>query len=194
MSVKYIKVKNNRKGSTTLGKVYGRAVVTNTVYTDTICENIGKRCTLTEPDIKAAVSALETEIANQLAQGNRVVLDGFGAFKVGLTTKPADTAAKFTANNVKGMHIIFQPSIEMQSGKRVKTMLKGVKVEELAEYDGLKDGSTSGGSTPSQGGSSSTGGSGSSSTGGSGSSSTGGSGSGSTGGSGSSDSKLDNMD
>ena len=177
MSVKYIKVKNNRKGSSTLGKVYGRAVVTNTVYTDTICENIGKRCTLTEPDIKAAVSALETEIANQLAQGNRVVLDGFGAFKVGLTTKPADTAAKFTANNVKGMHIIFQPSIEMQGGKRVKSMLKGVKVEELAEYDGLKDGSdTTGGNNPSSGGSGSTGGSstGGSSTGGS---STGGSGS-----------------
>ena len=175
MSVKYIKVKNNRKGSTTLGKVYGRAVVTNTVYTDTICENIGKRCTLTEPDIKAAVSALETEIANQLAQGNRVVLDGFGAFKVGLTTKPADTAAKFTANNVKSMHIIFQPSIEMQSGKRVKTMLKGVKVEELTEYDGLKDKSdTTGGNNPSQGGGSgNTGGSGSGSQG----SGTGGSGS-----------------
>ena len=188
MSVKYIKVKNNRKGSSTLGKVYGRAVVTNTVYTDTICENIGKRCTLTEPDIKAAVSALETEIANQLAQGNRVVLDGFGAFKVGLTTKPADTAAKFTANNVKGMHIIFQPSIEMQGGKRVKSMLKGVKVEELAEYDGLKDSSsTTGGNNPSSGGSGSAGGSGSSDSGntGSGSSSTGGSGS--AGGSGSSE-------
>lgn len=176
MSVKYIKVKNNRKGSSTLGKVYGRAVVSNTITTDTICENIGKRCTLTAPDIKAAVSALETEIANQLAQGNRVVLEGFGAFKVGLTTKPADTAAKFTANNVKSMHVIFQPSIEMQSGKRVKSMLKGVKVEELTEYEGLKDDTTN---KPSSGGSGNTGTPGSGSTGGSstGGSSTGDSGS-----------------
>ena len=159
MSVKYIKVKNNRKGSSTNGKIYGRAVVSNTITTDTICENIGKRCTLTPPDIKAAVSALESEIANQLSQGNRVVLDGFGAFKVGLTTKPADTVAKFTALNVKNMHVIFQPAIEMQGGKRIKSMLKGVKVEELAEYDGLKD------ETSGTGGSGSTGGSGNSESG-----------------------------
>ena len=138
MSVKFRKVKNNSKKSSTAGKIYGRAVVSNTIYTDTICENISGRCTLTEPDVKAAVSALESEIAKQLAQGNRVVLEGFGAFKVGLTTKPADTVEKFTANNVKGMHVIFQPAIEMVNGKRVKSMLKGVKVEELVEYDGLK--------------------------------------------------------
>jgi len=156
MSVKFRKVKNNSKKSSTAGKIYGRAVVSNTIYTDTICQNISGRCTLTAPDVKAAVSALETEIASQLAQGNRVVLDGFGAFKVGLTTKPADTVEKFTANNVKGMHVIFQPAIEMVNGKRVKSMLKGVKVEELAEYDGLKTDSATDGN-PSSGGSGSSG-------------------------------------
>lgn len=138
MSVKFRKVKNNRKNSPTEGKIYGRAVVSDTVHTDTICKNISNRCTLTEPDVKAAVSALEYEIAYQLSNGNRVVLDGFGAFKPGLTTKPADSVEKFTANNVVSIHIIFQPAIEMVNGKRVKSMLKGVKVEELAEYDGLK--------------------------------------------------------
>lgn len=149
MSVKYRKVVNNRKGSKTQGKIYGRAVVSDTINTKKLCQNIRDRCTLTEPDVVAVVSALVTEVTAQLALGNRVVLDGFGSFKVGLNTSPADTAKKFTSANIVGMHVIFQSAIEMQQGKRVKTLLKDVKVEELVEYKGLNDsqgGSPSGGS------------------------------------------------
>lgn len=168
MSVKYRKVVNNRKGSKTQGKIYGRAVVSDTINTKKLCQNIRDRCTLTEPDVVAVVSALVTEVTAQLALGNRVVLDGFGSFKVGLNTSPADTAKKFTSANIVGMHVIFQSAIEMQLGKRVKTLLKDVKVEELVEYKGLngsEGGSPSGGSnaggSSNPGGSSSAGGTGS---------------------------------
>mgnify|MGYP000267229877 CR=1 FL=1 len=40
MSVKYKKVINNRKNSATKGKVYGRAVVSNVVYTKEMAEKI----------------------------------------------------------------------------------------------------------------------------------------------------------
>ena len=40
------------------------------------CDMVG------EPDVVAVVSALVTEVTAQLALGNRVVLDGFGSFKV----------------------------------------------------------------------------------------------------------------
>ena len=156
MSVKYRKVKNNRKGSTTLGKIYGKAVVSGTVYTAKLADEISKMCTLTPPDTIAVIEALKTKISEHLANGERVVLDNFGAFKVGITTKPADTPKKFTASNVVGTHVIFQPAIEMVDKKRVKTMLKSVKVEEQTEYESLKDESTpSGGDS----GSSSSGGS-----------------------------------
>lgn len=184
MSVKYRKVKNTRTGSSTQGKIYGRAVVNDVIHTKKLAEKIGNRCTVTEPDILAVINALETEIADNLAQGNRVVLDGFGSFKVGLSTSPADTAKKFTANNIKGMHVVFAPAIEVENGKRFKSMLRGVKAEEMTEYNGINDGNEEdGGSTSddkkpsgSEGSGSDTGGSGSSS-GGSGSD-TGGSGSG----------------
>lgn len=175
MSVKYRKVVNNRKGSKTQGKIYGRAVVSDTIYTKKLCQNIRDRCTLTEPDVVAVVSALVTEVTAQLALGNRVVLDGFGSFKVGLNTSPADTAKKFTSANIVGMHVIFQSAIEMQQGKRVKTLLKDVKVEELVEYKGLngsEGGSPSGGSNAggsSSGGTNAGGSSGSGTTGGTGS-------------------------
>ena len=175
MSVKYRKVVNNRKGSKTQGKIYGRAVVSDTIYTKKLCQNIRDRCTLTEPDVVAVVSALVTEVTAQLALGNRVVLDGFGSFKVGLNTSPADTAKKFTSANIVGMHVIFQSAIEMQQGKRVKTLLKDVKVEALVEHKGLngsEGGSPSGGSNAggsSSGGTNAGGSSGSDTTGGTGS-------------------------
>ena len=150
MSVKIRKVVNNRKGSKTQGKVYGRAVVSDTINTKKLCQNIRDRCTLTEPDVVAVVSALITEVSGQLALGNRVVLDGFGSFKVGLSSTPADSAKKFTSANIKSLRVIFQPAIEMINGKRVKTLLKEVRVEELAEYKGLDDedtGKPSGGGT-----------------------------------------------
>ena len=150
MSVKIRKVVNNRKGSKTQGKVYGRAVVSDTINTKKLCQNIRDRCTLTEPDVVAVVSALITEVSGQLALGNRVVLDGFGSFKVGLSSTPADNAKKFTSANIKCLRVIFQPAIEMINGKRVKTLLKEVRVEELAEYKGLNDedtGKPSGGGT-----------------------------------------------
>ena len=150
MSVKIRKVVNNRKGSKTQGKIYGRAVVSDTINTKKLCQNIRDRCTLTEPDVVAVVSALITEVSGQLALGNRVVLDGFGSFKVGLSSTPADSAKKFTSANIKCLRVIFQPAIEMINGKRVKTLLKEVRVEELAEYKGLSDedtGKPSGGGT-----------------------------------------------
>lgn len=149
MSVKYRKVKNNRKGSATRGKIYGKAVVDGVIRTKEIAEKIGKRCTLTEPDIIAVINALETEIAYALADGKRVILDGFGSFKVGISTTPADTPKKFTTANIKGFHVVFAPAIEMYMNKRIKSMLRGVKVEEMTEYNGLDDGSdgTSGGTS-----------------------------------------------
>lgn len=144
MSVKYRKVVNNRKNSKTEGKVYGRAVVDGVIDTKEIARKINKRCTLTEPDIIAVINALETEIGYGLSDGKRVVLDGFGSFKVGLTTTPADSAKKFTSANIKGMHVIFLPATEMEQGKRVKNMLKGVKAEEMTEYTGIESGENTG--------------------------------------------------
>lgn len=144
MSVKYRKVVNNRKNSKTKGKVYGRAVVDGVIDTKEIARKINKRCTLTEPDIIAVINALETEIGYGLSDGKRVVLDGFGSFKVGLTTTPADSAKKFTSANIKGMHVIFLPATEMEQGKRVKNMLKGVKAEETTEYTGIGSGENTG--------------------------------------------------
>lgn len=148
---KFRKVKNNRKNSPTRGMIYGRAVVNRVVHTSAIAKNITERCTVTEPDILAVINALMTEISANIAEGNKVVLDNFGSFKLGIRTSPAVSAKKFTSANIKAMYIIYSPYSVMDQGKRVKPMLSGIKMEEMTEYNGIEDkengGGTSGGSS-----------------------------------------------
>lgn len=171
MSVKYKKVQSNMRGNSSFGKWYGKAVVSDVVDVDMLSSNIGNRCTVTKPDIVAVISALVDEMKAQLQMGNRVVLDGFGSFKVGMSTKPAETAKEFTANNVKRLRVLFLPTTNQTSeGKRNIAILEGCRVEEMASYqspggDGGDDeddeGSSTGGSqTPGQGGQGGQGGSG----------------------------------
>lgn len=163
---KFRKVKNNRKNSPTRGMIYGRAVVNRVVHTSAIAKNITERCTVTEPDILAVINALMTEISANIAEGNKVVLDNFGSFKLGIRTSPAVNAKKFTSANIKAMYIIYSPYSVMDQGKRVKPMLSGIKMEEMTEYNGIEDkengGGTSGGTS---GGGTSGGGSGKDNTG-----------------------------
>ena len=92
-----------------------------------------------------------TEISANIAEGNKVVLDNFGSFKLGIRTSPAVNAKKFTSANIKGMYIIYSPYSVMDQGKRVKPMLSGIKMEEMTEYNGIEDkengGGTSGGTS-----------------------------------------------
>lgn len=148
---KFRKVKNNRKNSPTKGMIYGRAVVNRVVHTSAIAKKITERCTVTEPDILAVINALMTEISANIAEGNKVVLDNFGSFKLGIRTSPAVSAKKFTQANIKAMYIIYSPYSVMDQGKRVKPMLSGIKMEEMTEYNGIEDkengGGTSGGTS-----------------------------------------------
>lgn len=148
---KFRKVKNNRKNSPTMGMIYGRAVVNRVVHTSAIAKKITERCTVTEPDILAVINALMTEISANISEGNKVVLDNFGSFKLGIRTSPAISAKKFTQANIKAMYIIYSPYSVMDQGKRVKPMLSGIKMEEMTEYNGIEDkengGGTSGGTS-----------------------------------------------
>ena len=144
---KFRKVKNNRKNSPTKGMIYGRAVVNRVVHTSAIAKKITERCTVTEPDILAVINALMTEISANIAEGNKVVLDEFGSFKLGIRTSPAVSAKKFTSANIKNMYVIYSPYTVMDQGKRVKPMLSGIKMEEMTEYNGIEDEENGGGTT-----------------------------------------------
>lgn len=139
MAVNYKVYKNNRKGETQ-NKYYGRATHRDTVTTKDLAQIMQANCTVKYSDILAVLTELSEVVKAELQRSNRVKIEGLGTFKVGLTTTPADTAKAFTVANIKGAHILFMPEVSKDAtGKRVKSLLAGLKVMEADTYESPKD-------------------------------------------------------
>ena len=128
MSVRYKLYQDNRAESKNRGKWYARAVYNSRPKTL-------KQMAM---EIQENVSVKKSDV---LAVLDEMVVDGFGSFKIGLKTKPADTAKDFSASkHVVGARINFQPEVTIDAaGQRVKAMLQGLQVEETNENDVDKD-------------------------------------------------------
>ena len=76
-------------------------------------------------------------MTDQLQNSMRVKLNGFGSFKIGLKTSPANSAKEFKAANIKSMHVIFQPEATRSAGQKSysRTFLDKAKIREAAFYD-----------------------------------------------------------
>ena len=115
------------------GKWYARAVPMAMVNTRQLAEIMQRNCTVKKSDILAVLDELVETMRDQMQDGKRVKLDGFGSFKIGLNSKGARTAKSFTVqDHIEGMHIVFTPERTHDSaGNRTKQFLQGAKCEEL---------------------------------------------------------------
>lgn len=137
MSVFYRIRKETNTKSAFYGKFYGRAVHLGTIDTNGLAEIIQRNCSMKKSDVVAVLTEMVEVMTDSLQNSMRVRLDGFGTFKIGLQTSPADSAEEFTpTNNVKGMKVNFQPILSISAdGTRSKVFLQGATVEHLPEYD-----------------------------------------------------------
>lgn len=133
MAVFYKLYQDNRETSKFKGKWYGRAVHTGTVDIDDLADEMQANCTVKRADIVAVLSELVETMKTHLQMSHRVKLDRLGTFKIGMSTKPAANIKEFTANdNVKSVHVLFQPETKIEKNKtRVKALINGCKVQEL---------------------------------------------------------------
>lgn len=133
MAVFYKLYQDNRTSSKFKGQWYARAVHTGTVDIDDLAEEMQANCTVKRADIVAVLSELVETMKKHLQMSHRVKLDRLGSFKIGMSTKPALTVGEFTAsNNVKSVHVLFQPETKIEKDKtRVRALLSGCKVQEL---------------------------------------------------------------
>ena len=101
---------------------------------------ISERCTVTEPDILAVISALVFEMNQVLKDGNRVKLDGLGTFRVGIHSQGVQKAEDFNAQrDIYGAHVLFSPTVTIDAMKRrVKTLISGLRIQEAVQYDAPK--------------------------------------------------------
>ena len=115
------------------GKWYPRAVMTNTVDTNALATIMQRNCTVKKSDILAVVSELIETMQDQLQDSKRVKLNGFGTFKIGMSSTGAEKASDFDARkHIKGLHVLFMPEVKTDSeGQRQKTFISGCSVQEV---------------------------------------------------------------
>lgn len=139
MAVNYKVYQNKRKGEFK-DMFYARATHGETMTIKQLAERMQDNCTVKKSDIIAVLTELSEVMKDELQRGNRVKIEGLGLFKIGLHTSPAPTAKEFTASNIKGAHVLFLPeSTTDANGKRVKSMLVGLRVKEAEAYDNHKE-------------------------------------------------------
>ena len=139
MSVRYKLYQDNRSESTTRGKWYARAVYNSKPKTlKQLALKIQENVSVKKSDVKAVLDELVGVLKEWLQDSNRVKIEGLGSFKIGLKTKPANTAKDFSvAKHVVGARVNFLPEVEVDvtTGRRVKSLLMGLEVEETNKND-----------------------------------------------------------
>lgn len=141
MSVKYKLYREKRENSKNFGKYYARATMTDVCSLREISERIQRNCSMKASDVNAVLTELVEVMRDELLASHRVKIDGFGSFKVGLHTTPAESVAKFDAKkNIVGARVNFLPAVTTTAGSgRVKNLLSGLQIREYSAYDDMRE-------------------------------------------------------
>ena len=91
-----------------------RVVERSTVQTDELAQRIQNGTTLSIPDIKGTLSALTTEMVNQLTMGHRVHIEGLGYFSLAIDGEiTTDKNNQLRLKNPSVRTIRFQPEEQL---------------------------------------------------------------------------------
>lgn len=145
MSLLYRLEKNNNAESAAYGKYYAKAVMTGDISTDELANIMQENCTVKRSDIKAVLTELGSTMTRELQNSHRVIIDGLGAFKLGISSKGVINPEEFDVKkHLKNVHVNFLPASTIDSsGTRIKTFVGGAKVKEAPLNTLVKKKSTS---------------------------------------------------
>lgn len=130
MALLYKTVRDNREESDHL--YYGRAVHLNTIQTNDLADIIQRNCSMKRSDVLAVLTELVEVMSDQLKNSMIVKLNGFGSFKLGITSSGTVKEEDYNPlKNVKGLHVNFLPEGKRISGskKMTRTFLDGCKLQ-----------------------------------------------------------------
>jgi predicted histone-like DNA-binding protein len=134
--------KNNNDKSAAYGKTYGRLVHQDTMNTTDLCRHMMKHGTIFTSDVvKGVVERFIMCFEELLLEGNKIKLDGLGTFYLSASTEGVDDESKFSANNVKAIHVRFLPDQSKESEYTTKMLTKKARFrsmngEEMPEGEG----------------------------------------------------------
>ena len=141
MAVMYRLQKNLNPKSPSYGKVFAKAVITNTADLQVLAERIQRNCSAKRSDVLAVLTELVEVMQDELQNGHKVKLDGFGSFKIGIRGTTAESVEKYkVTENVKGLRVNFQPEVHVDTDKkRTKMFLSGCRLKEMPKHAELTD-------------------------------------------------------
>lgn len=111
-----------RNPSTQVVKYYPQPASLNPLTLNGVVEQIERQCTVSEPDIKAVINALEYVVIQALKNGQSVRLGDLGSFRFTMTTEGAATAKEVKASLIKKLNVRFTPSGAMRKKLKVENV------------------------------------------------------------------------
>ena len=136
MAVLYRTYQDNRDGSITQGQFFGRAVHTGTVELEQLGAEIEENVSVKYSDVMGVLIELVNVMNKHLNASQRVKLNGFGSFKIGIRTKGALREEDFTAaKNIVGARVNFYPDYKVEAGshKRNVRFIEGMTVKNVKD-------------------------------------------------------------
>jgi predicted histone-like DNA-binding protein len=116
MAVKLKKIQRKNPQDLTQSKWYLTQEKTGTVGIQEIAKEIEGRSALSLGDVQSVLSNMVEILPLFLKLGQTIKLEGFGSFRISVTSDGTATAEELSAHNVKGVKILFLPSVELKRG------------------------------------------------------------------------------
>ena len=126
----FIQLYQSERNGTTKGKWYGRTKIVGTKTLKDIAEHIQRNASMKKSDVWAVLTEVPEVLSEMLCDGYRVKIDGFGAFKISVSTSPAKTAKDFDMDkNIKSSRILFQPETEKDGSHGTRSRVLARKLD-----------------------------------------------------------------
>ena len=127
MAIKFKAIEKGQPGVVGGGtkKFYASIVIDGEATVDEIVRDIEKFSSLSEPDIRGVILALENVIQTKLSDGKIVRLEKLGSFYPSISSKGENSQAEVTSDTIKEVSINYRP------GDRLKKVINeaGFKME-----------------------------------------------------------------
>lgn len=126
MTIKYCPREKGQPGVVGGGKkkFYATIVTDGEATIDDLVRDIEKFSTLSEPDIRAVIIALENAIEAKLGDGRIVRLECLGSLYPTLSSEGMDKAEDVNARSIKELNINYRPSERLKKAINNATLVK----------------------------------------------------------------------
>ena len=126
MAVFYNTYRDNRETSNNF--YYGRVVHLNTVNLNDIAERVQRNCSMKKSDCLAVMTEMIEVMNDELRNSNIVNIDGFGRFKLMISSKGVEQEQDYSVDCIRRAHVRFLPTgtRDASTGKTTRAWTSGI--------------------------------------------------------------------